>query len=78
MQGSSLETTLNQGIYSITILPTGGQVKFGHPVLLVPWNNERLYIEQMADCAARTTPWLNYHPRLFDVVAIAQIYTGSY
>jgi len=34
--------------------------------------------EEMAACAVRTAPWLEYHPRLLDATAIAQIYRDSY
>ena len=35
-------------------------------------------IEQMANCAVRTAPWLEHHPRLLDAVATARIYHDSY
>ena len=36
------------------------------------------HMEQMADCAVKTAPWLKYHPRLLDAAAIKQIYQNSY
>ncbi len=35
-------------------------------------------IEEMADCAVRTAPWLSKHPNLLDAPAVAQIYRDSY
>ncbi|MDI6815105.1 MAG: iron-containing alcohol dehydrogenase [Dehalococcoidales bacterium] len=35
-------------------------------------------IEEMANCAVRTAPWLKDHPRLLDAAATAQIYHDSY
>lgn len=35
-------------------------------------------IEEMSNCAVRIAPWLEYHPRLLDAAAIAQIYHDSY
>ena len=34
--------------------------------------------EEMAACAVRTAPWLEYHPRVLDATAIAQIYRNAY
>jgi len=35
-------------------------------------------IEEMADCAVRTSPQLSKHPNLLDASAVAQIYRNSY
>ena len=35
-------------------------------------------IEQIANCAVRTAPWLRHHPRLLDAAATARIYHDSY
>ena len=35
-------------------------------------------LEELADCAVRTAPWLKYHPRVLDAAAIKQLYKNSY
>jgi alcohol dehydrogenase YqhD (iron-dependent ADH family) len=35
-------------------------------------------IEEMANCAVRTAPWLKEHPRLLDAAPTARIYQDSY
>jgi len=35
-------------------------------------------MEDMANCAVRTAPWLRHHPRLLDAAAVRQIYQDSY
>jgi len=35
-------------------------------------------IDEIADCAVRTAPWLGKHPNVLDAPAVAQIYRDSY
>jgi len=35
-------------------------------------------IDEIADCAVRTAPWLREHPNVLDAPAVAQIYRDSY
>jgi alcohol dehydrogenase class IV len=35
-------------------------------------------LEELANCAVKTAPWLKHHPRLLDAAAIKQLYQDSY
>ena len=52
--------------------------KVGMRISLRNLDIEFQHIDEIADCAVRTAPWLGKHPNVLDAPAVAQIYRDSY
>jgi len=51
--------------------------RVGMKLRLGPLGIDLERLEELADCAVRTAPWLKYHPRVLDAAAIKQLYKNS-